>query len=190
MIISDKRVATLKNALGVTLKNYCNIVQLKHYIQETDNKTKSTSNKKSANFCNHAPNKIVEMIYAVQQSENYLSGHKWNQIKLDCGKWTRTIEGKYWYVETSWKPCNGKIIVSTRKLTSIFGKSTGLVSKLSNCIGDKKWRSSWLILTPGKYSWYTTDWISWKTKMCQPNESSYKLRRHGSRITVWAYRGR
>ena len=29
----DKGVATLKNALGLTLKKTCNIVQLKHYIQ-------------------------------------------------------------------------------------------------------------------------------------------------------------
>ena len=33
MNISDKGVATLTNASGVTLKNKCNIVQLKHYIQ-------------------------------------------------------------------------------------------------------------------------------------------------------------
>ena len=53
--ISDKGVATLKNASGVTLKNKYNIVQLKHYIQGADNKSKSTSNEESANFRNHAP---------------------------------------------------------------------------------------------------------------------------------------
>ena len=55
MNISDKGVATLKNASGVTLKNKYNIVQLKHYIQEADNKSKTTSNEESANFRNHAP---------------------------------------------------------------------------------------------------------------------------------------
>ena len=41
MNISDKGVATLKNALGVTLKNKYNIVQLKDYIQGADDKSKS-----------------------------------------------------------------------------------------------------------------------------------------------------
>ena len=78
-----------------------------------------------------------------------------------------TFKDIYWHG----KPYNGKIIVSTRKLTSTFGKSSGLVSQLSNCIDDKKWRSSWPILTPGKHFGYTIDWIFWKTKVCQPNQS-------------------
>ena len=38
MNISGKRVSTLKNALGVTLKNKYNIVQVKHYIHGADDK--------------------------------------------------------------------------------------------------------------------------------------------------------
>ena len=127
------------------------------------------------------------LLYAVQQSENSFPGHKcetYASIKSTCRKWARIIEGKgptllpKIYIDT-WKPLgkpyNGKIIVSTRKLTSTFGKSSGLASQLSNCIGDKKWRSSWLILTPGKNSWYTIDRIFWKTKVCQPNQSSSQV---------------
>ena len=62
MNISDKGVATLKNASAMTLKNKYNIVQHKHYIQGADNKSKSTSNEESANFWNHAPDEIVEAI--------------------------------------------------------------------------------------------------------------------------------
>ena len=62
MNISDKGVATLKNASGMTLKNKYNILQLKHYIQRADDKSKSTSNEVSENFWNHAPDEIVEMI--------------------------------------------------------------------------------------------------------------------------------
>ena len=76
------------------------------------------------------------------------------------------------YIDT-WQPigksCNGKILVSRRKLTSAFGKSSGLASQLSNCIDDKKWKSFRLILTPEKYSWYTMTRIFWKIKS---NESS------------------
>ena len=135
-------------------------------IQGADDKSKSTSNEESANFWNLAPDEIVEMIllYAVQQSENSFPGHKcetYASIKSMCRKWAYTIEGKgpvllpEIYTDT-WKPLgnpyNGKIIVNTRNLTRTFGKSSGLASQLSNCIGDKKWRSSWLILTPGKHS--------------------------------------
>ena len=50
MNISDKGVATLKNASRVTLKNKYNIVQLKHYIQGAEDKSKSTSNEEPANL--------------------------------------------------------------------------------------------------------------------------------------------
>ena len=68
--ISDKGVAKLKNASGVTLNNKYNIVQLKHYTQGADNESKSTSNKDAGNFWNHAPDEIVEMILldAIQQT--------------------------------------------------------------------------------------------------------------------------
>ena len=76
-----------------------------------------------------------------------------------------------------WQPigklCDGKILLSTRKLTSTFRKSSGLASQLSNCIGDKKWKSSWLILAPEKYSWYAMTRIFWKIKS---NESSNSQR--------------
>ena len=126
-------------------------------------------------------------LYAVQQSENSHPAHKcetYVSIKLTCSKWACSIDGKgpallpNIYIDT-WeslgKPCNRKTIVSTRKLTSTFGKPSGLASQLSNCIDDKKYRSSWLILTPEKHSWYTIDWIFWKTKVCQPNQSSSQV---------------
>ena len=127
------------------------------------------------------------LLYAVQQSDNSFHGHKcetYASIKSTCRKWARITEGKgpallpKIYIDT-WKPLgkpyNEKIIASTQKLTRTFGKSSGLASQLSNCIGDKKWRSSWLILTPGKHPWYTIDRIFWKTKVCQPNQSSSQV---------------
>ena len=81
----------------------------------------------------------------------------------------------YWYVEASWKALQRKNHLSTRKLTNTFGKSSGLANQLSNSIGDKKWRSSWLILIPRKHSWHTTDRIFWKTKVCQPKQSSSQV---------------
>ena len=127
------------------------------------------------------------LLYAVQQSENSFPEYKcevYASIKSACRKWAHTIEGKgpvlflKIYIDT-WKPprksYNGKIIVTTRKVTSTFGKSSGLASQLSNCIGNKNWKSSWLVLTPGKRSWYTIDRIFWKKKVCQPNQSSSQV---------------
>ena len=62
-------------------------------------------------------------------------------------------------------------MVSTRKLTSTFGLSSGLANQLSSCICDRKWKSSWLVLTPEKHSWYTIHRILWKGKSCPQNES-------------------
>ena len=74
------------------------------------------------------------LLYAVQQSENSFPGHKcetYASIKSTCRKWGRVIEGKgpvlllKIYID-AWKPLgnpyDGKIIVSTRKLASTFGK--------------------------------------------------------------------
>ena len=122
-------------------------------------------------------------MYALQQSKNYIEKcETCNSIKSICRKWSKIVEGKgpvflaRVYIDT-WeligKLCNSNILISTRKLTSTFGKSSGLASQLSNCIGDKKWKSSWLILIPEKYSWYTMTRIFWKIKS---NESSNSQR--------------
>ena len=119
--------------------------------------------------------------------ENSFSWHKcetYATIKSTSCKWARIIEEKSpallpkIYIDTLkpfGKRCNRKVFVTTQKLTKNFGKSSRLASQLSNCIGDKKWRSFWLILTPGEHSWYTKDRILWKTKVCQPNQSSLQV---------------
>ena len=78
---------------------------------------------------------MVEMtlLYAVKQSENSYPRHKcetYPSIKSTSRKGALIIEGKVpallpkIYIDT-WKPLgkhyNGKLIVSTRKLTSTFG---------------------------------------------------------------------
>ena len=113
--------------------------------------------------------------------------------KSACPKWTRIIEGKgpallpKIYIDT-WKllgkPYNGIIIVSTRKLTSTFEKSSGLASQLLNCIGNKKYGdplgSSWhLGNIPG------IPWIKSSEKRKCVSRINYpcKLRLHGPRIS-------
>ena len=50
---------------------------------------------------------------------------------------------------------------SVRKITSTFGLSSGVAQQNSEHVG-KKWKSDWLILSSGKYSWFTIGRIYWK----------------------------
>ena len=47
---------------------------------------------------------------------------------------------------------NRKIKVSVRKITRAFGNSSGLSMDLSRLIGDRKWKSAWLNIVPGRNS--------------------------------------
>ena len=121
-----------------SLLSWCTISSAK--AKESDD-TSSTAIR-SSNFWSDAPDEIVEMIllYALQQSRNSIEKcETYNSIKSTCRKWSKIGEGKgpailpKVYIDT-WQPigksCNGKILVSTRKLTSTFGKSTSLASQL------------------------------------------------------------
>ena len=130
----------MKNISGLILNKKYNVANLKHYFQEESDDTSSTAIR-SSNLWSDAPDEIVKMIllYALQPSRN-----SYNSIKSSCQKWSKIVEGKgsafllRVYIDT-WqtigKSCNGKILVTTRKVTSTFGKSSGLASQLSNCIG-------------------------------------------------------
>ena len=123
------------------------------------------------------------LLYVSQQSSNSIEQWEtYNSIKSTCQKRSRIVEEKEpaflprMYIDT-WQPigksCNDKILISTRKLTSAFGKLSSLACQLSNYIGNKKWKFSWLILIPEKYSWFTMTRIFWKIKS---NESSNSQR--------------
>ena len=183
--ISEKGVATLKNNSGLILNKKYNVGNLKHFFHEEsiDNGTSPTVSP-SSNFWSFIPDEIVKIIllHALQQSRNSVEKcETYNSIKSTCRKWSEIVEKRgiallpKVYVDTRQpigKSYNGKILVSTRKLTSTFRKLSGLASQ-PNCIDDKKWKSSWLILKPEKYSWYTITRIFWKIKS---NESSTSQR--------------
>ena len=142
----QKLVATLKTTSSLILNKKYNVANLKHYFQEESGDTSLTAIR-SSNFWSGAPDEIVRMIllYVLQQSRDSIEKcETYNCIKSTCRKWSKIVEGKgpaflpRVYIGT-WQPigksCNGKILVTTRKVTSTFGKSSGLVFQLSNCIG-------------------------------------------------------
>ena len=175
---------TLKNTSSLILNKKYNVSNLKHFFQEESDGTSSTAIRSSSSWSD-APDELVKIIllYVLQQSRNSIEKcETYNSIKPTCQKVSKIVEGKgsgflpRVYIDT-WQPtgkrCNGKILVSPRKLTSTFWKSSGLASQISNCIGDKNLKSFWLILTPENYSWYTMIGIFWKIKS---NESSNSQR--------------
>ena len=53
------------------------------------------------------------------------------------------------------KSLNGKIEVSVRKLLKFFDQKKGLLMRLVEVIGNKNWKSAWLILLSDRNSCYT-----------------------------------
>ena len=75
----------------------------------------------------------------------------------------------------------GKINIITRELSTIFRAFFGLTYQLSCCIGDKKWKSSWLVLTTQLNHWYIINKIFWKSKAV-PQKVSTKKESHSA---IW-----
>ena len=59
---------------------------------------------------------------------------------------------------------SGTIKVSVRKLAMICGQSSGVIMDIQDIIGDKKWKSAWLVLSEKKHSWFLVDRCFWKPK--------------------------
>ena len=60
-------------------------------------------------------------------------------------------------------PCfHDKITVSIRKLMKTFGPNYGVATSLAEIVDDKKWRPKWVIINPGKHSWYIIERYYWK----------------------------
>ena len=57
---------------------------------------------------------------------------------------------------------NGKINVSIRKIINVFGVACSAILKLCEIIGDKKWKSAWLVLERGRYSTFFVHRYFWK----------------------------
>ena len=56
----------------------------------------------------------------------------------------------------------GKVKVSVRKMISSFGVSSGICKSISQHIGDRKWKSAWLVLRPDEHSWFIMERVFWK----------------------------
>ena len=50
-----------------------------------------------------------------------------------------------------------KIKVSVNKLSRHFGPNSGAIDDVSKAIGNKNWKSTWLLIKKRKYSWFLID---------------------------------
>ena len=96
----------------------------------------------------------------------------YNKIKLTSRRWTWILAVKesallpkinhFDILKLFGQPFKGKINIITRELSTISRAFFGLTYQLSCCIGDKKWKSSWLVLTTQLNHWYIINKIFWK----------------------------
>ena len=69
------------------------------------------------------------------------------------------------------KSLNGKIEVSVRKLLKFFDQKKGLLMRLVEVIGNKNWKSAWLILLSDRNYWYTIQRTYWPKALETSKES-------------------
>ena len=53
-----------------------------------------------------------------------------------------------------------------------FGPNSGVTINLAEIVDDKKWKSAWVVINPGKHSWYIIERYYWKL-----NKKAIRLRR-------------
>ena len=67
-----------------------------------------------------------------------------------------------WFYQTRWRCQNIKYKVSVSNLMNLLGQGKGLMNSVAELVGDKNWKSSWLILIPDMNSWHILYKIYWK----------------------------
>ena len=55
-----------------------------------------------------------------------------------------------------------KIKVRNRKIIKTFSPNSGVATSLAEIVDIKKWRSAWIVINPGKHSWYIIERYYWK----------------------------
>ena len=61
--------------------------------------------------------------------------------------------------------------MSVRKIMKTFGPNSKVAISLAEIVCDKKWRSAWVFINPGKHSWYIIERYYWKlNKKAVPSE--------------------
>ena len=119
------------------------------------------------------PNEIVEMILvlAVRISKEPLS--TFNHLSLTSSTFNKIMQKNHYLLPTvhiqfskteyqRLSQYNGKIKVSVRKITNLFGKNSGVCRRILEVVNNKKWKSSWLILESDGHSMYRICKVYWK----------------------------
>ena len=55
-----------------------------------------------------------------------------------------------------------KVKVGIWKIMKIFVSYSGVATSLAEIVDDKKLKSAWLVINPGKHSWYIIERYYWK----------------------------
>ena len=175
----------MENSNGVILKNKYNQIQLKPYIEGMSNSDQENTGENQSSgdvsgkedtqnldLWNLVLDEILEkFLYHIVQS----SVPRWQtckSVRETCRRWSNVIvplEEKL-LLRIHIHPSNvlpnptfkGKVKVSVRKMISSFGVSSGICKSISQHIGDRKWKSAWLVLRPDEHSWFIMERVFWK----------------------------
>ena len=189
--VSEKNLSTLQtDETGVSLKKKYNVSLLKPYTEkpsfssseenddeDVDDGTSPFTkvSEKSLDFWTKLPNETVEKILtnAVKSSENVAETFRY--ISHTCVRFQEIISTQKDFILSriyipfsenelkSFPRRSNRIKVSVRKLTSIFGPSSGVVMSLQTIIlNNRKWKSAWLLLREKEHSWVLVERCFWK----------------------------
>ena len=137
---------------------------------------KFASEEQFQNVWNQLPNEIVEniLVNSVMYSKSPIKTYE--SVSRTCSRFRGIIMNKI--KKESLIPrvhltfpdgmvknlptFDNKITISVRRFIMVFGPTSGAVSKLSEMINVKNWKSSWVILRADEYSWFQVEKVFWK----------------------------
>lgn len=111
------------------------------------------------------------LVDAVNSSNNSIKTY--NILSQTCSRFKKkTCTSHMKFLDSvfdSFRRFYDKIKVSLWKVMKKFDPETGVPTSLTEIFDDKKWRSTWVAINPGKHSWYS--WYMIKRCYWKLNES-------------------
>ena len=118
------------------------------------------------NFFDQLPVEIVHILELAAVNQDVIT---FNAVHNTCSRFRSIIKEKqndilprvyldfYDNVLERLPGRGNKIKVSVNKLSRHFGPNSGAIDDVSKAIGNKNWRSAWLLIEKRKYSWFAID---------------------------------
>lgn len=139
----------------------------------------------SINHFDQLPTEIILMI--LQSATFHRDVNTYNAVYNTCLRFRTIIEEKksdilpriyldfYDNVLERLPRRGDKFKVSVNKLSRHFGIGSSAIDEVRKAIGNKNWRSAWLVIERQKHSWFLINCIFWKKKIDTNDEPDAKV---------------